>query len=693
MRVSHKELKRRINQEKTKITDKELFSSRAFSGFLTDMAEAATQRYQRKINVLVYYDESETAKTGFTDNERIYINAGNQITRSFPTKVLQADSLIGMNAHEIGHILFTDFPMLKVYCDELRCGRLYPGIPFFSDSLMDLKAAEVEEYLQKAEDDARQAVMTIAQFLFNVLEDGYIEARMCDAFPGKYATGIRLNNIRLSEMAASISEQLKKGLSRFSVLLNLLIQYHRSGDINNRDHYHGEILDLFYEVLPIFEDALYDDDTKVRYEAVNKILIHAWEYVLEILDQVNETEESKAEVSMSEGLAKKLCKELIGRSEEAIGISNPVAETGSFSFQKEEEKEKRNRLQEVLAEETARIPLLQTEKFETEGDGSIFWDQSYAGAGYANAGNDIVRILTSCAEERVNEQIEAGLTKELTKDAEEMKLGNAHKGVRMTIHRMAMVSDQLIEAYRMAAPPLLVYSKQLQKRWRRFAKEKANEGKRSGLWMGRRIESRMLADREGKIFSKRCLPEKKEDLAVALLIDESGSMCGMDRVTYARAAAIMVYDFCKALQIPLSIIGHTEESDVELYVYTDYDSKDEKDRYRLMDISARGGNRDGAALRYVAERLYRQPEANKLLILISDGQPAGNGGYLGTVAEEDLRGIEKEYIRKGIMFVAAAIGTDKENIERIYGDAFLDITDLQKLPFLLVKRIEKEIRR
>ena len=25
------------------------------------------------------------------------------------------------------------------------------------------------------------------------------------------------------------------------------------------------------------------------------------------------------------------------------------------------------------------------------------------------------------------------------------------------------------------------------------------------------------------------------------------------------------------------------------------------------------------------------------------------------------------------MFVAAAIGTDKENIERIYGDAFLDI--------------------
>ena len=49
-------------------------------------------------------------------------------------------------------------------------------------------------------------------------------------------------------------------------------------------------------------------------------------------------------------------------------------------------------------------------------------------------------------------------------------------------------------------------------------------------------------------------------------------------------------------------------------------------------------------------------------------------------------------MNKGMMFVAAAIGADKENIERIYGDAFLDITDLTKLPILLLKRIERELR-
>ena len=80
----------------------------------------------------------------------------------------------------------------------------------------------------------------------------------------------------------------------------------------------------------------------------------------------------------------------------------------------------------------------------------------------------------------------------------------------------------------------------------------------------------------------------------------------------------------------------------------------------------------------------------KILILISDGQPA-HYGYSGTTAEEDLRGIKREYNRKGILFVAAAIGEDKKNIERIYGDPFLDITDLNKLPISLTM-VKRHIR-
>jgi nitric oxide reductase activation protein len=108
----------------------------------------------------------------------------------------------------------------------------------------------------------------------------------------------------------------------------------------------------------------------------------------------------------------------------------------------------------------------------------------------------------------------------------------------------------------------------------------------------------------------------------------------------------------------------------------------------MMDMSARGGNRDSAALRYVAERLMTRDEETKLLILISDGQPASYD-YSGTAAAADLRGIKREYQNKGITIFAAAIGSDKENIERIYKDGFLDITDLNQLPAKLTAVIKR----
>ena len=185
-------------------------------------------------------------------------------------------------------------------------------------------------------------------------------------------------------------------------------------------------------------------------------------------------------------------------------------------------------------------------------------------------------------------------------------------------------------------------------------------------------------------------------MAVGLVIAESGSMGGAQRCTYARATAIILEDFCRNLGIPVMIYGHstnwrTYGASVELYSYVEFDAYDNNDKYRLMNISSRGGNRDGAALRYVAERLMERPEPQKLLMIISDGQPADEG-YSGTAAEEDLSSIKQEYQRKGVLFVAAAIGSDKANIERIYGDSFLDITDLTQLPVRLTNIVKKYIR-
>ena len=202
-------------------------------------------------------------------------------------------------------------------------------------------------------------------------------------------------------------------------------------------------------------------------------------------------------------------------------------------------------------------------------------------------------------------------------------------------------------------------SRQLQRSLIQKLKDQQRGGKQTGLVMGRRLDAHALCRNDGKVFYKNNLPNEIPRISVALLLDESGSMSCGDRTTYARAAAIILYDFCQSLNIPIMVYGHSTgwRTGVDLYSYAEFDSIDKNDKYRLMDISARGSNRDGAALRYVAEQLSKREEEVRILILVSDGQPA-DSGYSGTPAEEDLRGIKQEYRRKGLLFVAAAIGDD-----------------------------------
>ena len=215
--------------------------------------------------------------------------------------------------------------------------------------------------------------------------------------------------------------------------------------------------------------------------------------------------------------------------------------------------------------------------------------------------------------------------------------------------------------------------------------------------MGRRLDAHSLYRNDGKVFYKNALPNEIPEISIGVLLDESGSMSSCQRSTYARAAAIILHDFCESLNIPIMVYGHSTgyaencTEAVELFSYAEFEGFDNNDKYRLMDISARGSNRDGAALRFVAEQLSKRPEEIKILFLVSDGQPAASG-YHGTAAEEDLRGIKHEYGRKGVLLIAAAIGDDKESIERIYGDSFMDITDLEQLPAKLTSVIKRHIR-
>ena len=686
MRTSHTAIRRRIADEKSRLTDEQLFASPQFAAYLTDIAEGTTCRYRRKSSVRTYWDALPHADIAHTDNRTITVNTGNFLTRSFPTRPLRADSLLGIVGHECGHILFSDFTMLDTYCQSLQGGRFYPQMPEDLSAKQEKSLREILEFFEEKDEAVIGALSRIAHSLMNMMEDVYIEGRMCDAFPGSLKTGILLNNLRFAEEMDSVIEEIEHQHHEVLIVANLLIQYARTGDINNLGGYQGPYLDTVYECIPYIDDAAYDDDARVRFDAANKMLLLLWPHMESFIQQVREdirNYTNKAKTELGEQLA--------GGAPLPGGSGKPVpGRMGKHATRSKGDD--RTQPRQVLDHEDGRIELEKTDEIGEDGDGGTSRTNDYAGAGYVSqAAEDMERIMAQLAEDAAYASYEQELSEELQAESDKIRYGNAHRGVHVNVNRMGYVDPVYMAAYQKVAPPLLLISKRLQKQVSQILKDYREGGKLDNLPMGKRINVRNAVRNDGRLFYKRKLPHDRTDIAVAILNDESGSMSSANRITHARSASIILHDFCKGLCIPAAIYGHTELDDVELYAYAEFDSIDNKDQYRLMDMSARGGNRDGAALRYAAERLLTRPEAIRLLIVISDGQPAADN-YYGTEAEADLRGIKKEYTARGIEMFAAAIGSDKPNIQRIYGDGFLDITNLEKLPVNLGRLIIQKVK-
>ncbi len=722
MRTSHRQIRKRILDTKSKITDEEFFSSRAYCGYLTDLAEAATKRYHRPLRVKVVADHDDDT-VAFTDYHGIFINACNHITWSLPTRVLRSMSLEGFNAHECGHNLFTDNRIWNSFFSRLEKGKFYPKKPAGLDSMQKLHAQDILEALLDDTDTVpRQVIMSTAHALSNILEDGYVDARYSYEFPGSPAKGIALNNLRFVETVPEINEMINRKYYDHTIVLNLLIQYVRAHEINNLSGYTGEYVDKLYQYIPLIDESVYDDDARSRCETVNAILIDLWPMMQRCFDTLRDKQKAAQQQAQSQqtgsGAAGSGGNPASGQSgdeeddaaqmgkqavEEDLSSQLPqaapnftiktsaVPSNGTFTPNPGQMSAVRAQIERVIAEETERIAAHVTNNITSTGSGGVDQNSEYEGNDYGYAAEDIERLLENMAEEKVTEELEEELSEELQREANSIRYGNAHRGIHITVNRMAHVDQNLIDAYNRVAPDLLPISRRLQRNVVPKLRDQRQGGKQTGLLIGKRLNQHALYRTDGRIFYNSRLPSEPINLTVGLLIDESGSMCSNDRITRARATAIVVQDFCESLGIPLMVVGHTAwNSHVELFSYCDFDAYDKNNRYRLMDMSARDCNRDGAALRFVAEKLSKQVSEVKILIIICDGQP-NDDGYSGSAAEADLRGIKLEYARKGVQIYAAAIGEDRQRIERIYGDGYLDITDLNDLPILLTSLIARNL--
>ena len=191
-----------------------------------------------------------------------------------------------------------------------------------------------------------------------------------------------------------------------------------------------------------------------------------------------------------------------------------------------------------------------------------------------------------------------------------------------------------------------------------------------------------------RVFDRRIAPTGKSNFAVEILVDESGSMSCSNKDISARYACIALAEVFNNLGIPLYIIGFTADTKGYDIVHNHYITwkNTHNERLKLLNISARANNCDGYSIRYASEVLKKNKSDNKLLIVLSDGQPAASGYYDGV---PDTRHAIND-AKKSASVLGVAIGnSDTETIHYMYEKDFLHISHIDDLFSGLSKQIQK----
>jgi len=196
----------------------------------------------------------------------------------------------------------------------------------------------------------------------------------------------------------------------------------------------------------------------------------------------------------------------------------------------------------------------------------------------------------------------------------------------------------------------------------------------------------------------------KEDkpLDICVLVDESGSMNSGWRMPHARQSAIAIKEaLCDNPKLNLWIYGHTADGHEEWHSdkgstnMTQYWGPSMKDRPMAMGgMKARFENRDGNAIWACADKVSNesdQPMSNKLLIVLSDGQPAAYnyGGYTG---RKHVKSIVKDLEGKGWSVIQIGFGGIGEDSMKDMFTNYMTVEDTNQLPLKLSKLMRKVMK-
>jgi len=184
---------------------------------------------------------------------------------------------------------------------------------------------------------------------------------------------------------------------------------------------------------------------------------------------------------------------------------------------------------------------------------------------------------------------------------------------------------------------------------------------------------------------------KVRDLAIVVLLDLSEStnekLGGSDKpvIQLAREATSLLSWAIDRVGDPFAIHGFASDGrhDVEYYRFKDFEhGYNDEAKARLAGMQGGLSTRMGAALRHAASFLYRQPEQKKLILLVTDGEPADIDVRDPQYLRHDTKKAVEELATRGVRTFCLTLDPNADDyVARIFGaKGYMVVDDVNRLP-------------
>jgi len=201
---------------------------------------------------------------------------------------------------------------------------------------------------------------------------------------------------------------------------------------------------------------------------------------------------------------------------------------------------------------------------------------------------------------------------------------------------------------------------------------------------------------DNHLFQRINQPGDMPTLSIYLLVDCSGSMEANSNMYNARLAAILLYEVCAALKIPVNVTGFTGDidsyRDVVHFRAVKFGASPEA-KYAIAKLKAMSQNRDGYSIRVTTKELLIRPETHKVLIVLSDGLPLMPYlSYTGKSAVIDTAKAVREAEKQDIRVIGLFFGDEWHisQAQKIYNNLIF-VRTVSTLPRLIGRVLKKVI--